>query len=60
MKHPNSGTIMVKKKDLPKEQPKQEVQRFLPKTSPRGQTIGNRPFKTLASKVRFTWNGNDL
>ena len=51
---------MVKKKDLPKEQPKQEVQRFLPKTSPRGQPIGNRPFKTLTSKVRFTWNGNDL
>jgi len=51
--------MMVKKKDLPKEQPK-EVQRFLPKTSPRGQPIGNRPFKTLASKVRFTWNGNDL
>jgi hypothetical protein len=50
---------MAKKKELPKEKPK-ETPRFLPKTSPRGQLIGNRPFKTLASKVRFTWNGNDL
>jgi len=57
MKYSNSGTMMVKKKDLPKE--KQEP-RFLPKVSPRGQPIGNRPIKTLASKVRFTWNGNDL
>jgi len=51
---------MDKKKNLPKEQPKQEVQRFLPKTSPRGQPLGQQRFKTLTSKVRFTWNGNDL
>jgi len=51
---------MKKKKELPKKQQKEEVQRFLPKESPRGQPIGNRKFKTLTSKVRHTWNGNDL